>query len=133
MGRMKVLVVEPLKEPKLVEINHDLSDMRWIVGGAIECVFPFGDRIGLVCCADGIALGYPLNRALEDADGNVYDIVHGTFFLCGLSVDNFDSLPDGLAKKYMEHSRYPELFMKSMDGSIYRFKLGSGKPPKVVA
>lgn len=41
--------------------------------------------------------GLPLNRRLED-----YDIIAGTFFICGLSEDNFASLPTDLMTKYKE-------------------------------
>lgn len=33
-----------------------------------------------------------LNRALYDAEDNMYDIIAGTFVLAGLSGDNFGSL-----------------------------------------
>ncbi|MGI5848499.1 MAG: DUF3846 domain-containing protein [Christensenellales bacterium] len=41
----------------------------------------------------------PLNRALRDAAGNIYDIIAGIFFICGLSEDNFTSLsPEHMEK-----------------------------------
>lgn len=132
MERIKILVVKPLKEPKLMEIEHNLEEMRRIVGGTIACTYPWTDLVGLVHADDAIALGYPLNRSLETEDGRVYDIVPGTFFLCGLSTDDFASIPDQLAEKYMEKFRFPEFFMRSMDGRILRFRIGSGKPPQEI-
>ncbi|MBR2258190.1 MAG: DUF3846 domain-containing protein [Blautia sp.] len=132
MGRIKILVVEPLKVPKTVEIEHNLEEMRRIVGGAIACTYPWDDLVGLVHADDGIALGYPLNRSLETEDGKVYDIVPGTFFLCGLSTDDFASIPDDMAEKYMKLFLYPEFFMRTLDGKLLRFKIGSGEPPKEI-
>ena len=40
-----------------------------------------------VCNDNGIAENLPLNRMLGD-----YDIIHGTFFVCGLTRDDFTDL-----------------------------------------
>ena len=40
-----------------------------------------------VCNDNGIAEKLPLNRMLSD-----YDIIHGTFFVCGLTRDDFTDL-----------------------------------------
>ena len=56
--------------------------------------------------------GKPLNRALRDGDGDIYDIVAGKFFLCGLGDENFASLPKELQQKYEEKFRQPEAFLK---------------------
>ena len=41
-----------------------------------------------VCNDNGIAENLPLNRMLGD-----YDIIHGTFFVCGLTSNDFLTLP----------------------------------------
>lgn len=56
--------------------------------------------------------GKPLNRALRDEDGDVYDIVAGTFFVCGLGEEDFASLPKELQKKYEDKFKKPEAFLK---------------------
>lgn len=56
--------------------------------------------------------GKPLNRALRDGDGDIYDIVAGKFFICGLGDENFASLPKELQQKYEEKFRQPEAFLK---------------------
>ena len=78
---MKVLIVEPDKLPYLKDIRQDLSTYREIVGGSIQCTYPFEDMVGLVCNDEGKLEGLPLNRALRTRDGNIYDIVAGTFFI----------------------------------------------------
>ena len=50
--------------------------------------------------------------ALRDEDGDIYDIVAGKFFLCGLGDENFASLPKELQQKYEEKFRQPEAFLK---------------------
>lgn len=56
--------------------------------------------------------GKPLNRALRDENGEIYDIVAGKFFICGLGDDDFSSLPKELQKKYEDKFRQPEAFLK---------------------
>lgn len=77
---MKVLIVEPGKYPREADIEHTLQAEQKIVGGTIEAVYPWRDRACIVCNDDSIALGLPLNRMLGD-----YDVIHGTFFICGLA------------------------------------------------
>lgn len=49
----------------------------------------------IVCNEEAKLEGLPLNRALRDEDGDIYDIVAGTFMVVGLTEDSFGSLtPD---------------------------------------
>ena len=77
---MKVLIVEPGKYPREADIEHTLKAEQAIVGGTIQAAYPWRDRACIVCNDDGIAMNLPLNRMLGD-----YDIIHGTFFICGLT------------------------------------------------
>ena len=40
---MKILVVEPLREPYVKEIDGSLESMQKIVGGLIQAIYPFDD------------------------------------------------------------------------------------------
>ncbi|MPM17265.1 hypothetical protein SDC9_63653 [bioreactor metagenome] len=104
---MNVLIVEPEKVPREAEIGSSLKDMQEIVDGYIEAVYPYDDPVALVCNEEGKLNGLPLNRKLED-----YDIIAGTFFICGLKEDNFDSLPPDLMTKYKEKFAQPEQFVR---------------------
>ena len=61
--------------------------------------------MGLVCNDEGKLIGLELNRGLQDEDGNLYDIMAGTFLVVGLSEESFASLPPDKAhqKKPTEH------------------------------
>lgn len=133
MQKMKIVLVEPLKSPKVIEIDHELKIMQSVVGGDIACTYPWPDLAGLIYADDGIALGYPLNRMLKDEDGKVYDVIHGTFFIAGLTEDSFGSLSDELAEKFVSLFRYPEMYMRTMDGHVLCFKLGSSEEPMQIA
>ena len=70
-----------------------------------------------VCCESGKLDGLPLNRALRDVDGDIYDIVAGNFFIVGLGQNDFTDLPHELAEQFAERFRQPEMFMR-VDGKI---------------
>lgn len=133
MGReIGVLLIRPLERPRLVTVGHKLEELQKLVGGYIAATYPWTDPVGLVCNDNGIAEGLPPNRALSDEDGHVYDIIHGTFFLCGFSGDDFCSISDALAEKFTELFRYPEMFMRTPEGHVYRIRAGSGEAPELL-
>ena len=45
----------------------------------------------------------PLNRALRDEDGDIYDVVAGTFMVVGLTDDSFGSLTVEQMQKFSDH------------------------------
>lgn len=116
---MKVVLCEPGKKAQIAEIGNKLEDMQKVVGGLIQAVYPFTDNVALVCNEEGKIDGLPLNRALfvYDSDPDtrsvdITDFICGTFFICGLGEDDFDSLSDMLLEKYEHRFRYPEKFVK---------------------
>lgn len=110
---MKILLVEPGKEPVLKEIDGSLKSMQEIVGGTIQALYPFEEPVALICNDEGKLLGLPLNRALRDEEGRIYDIVAGTFFLCGAPTDSdhLESIPEALVEKYQRRFTISERFL----------------------
>ena len=97
---MKILIVEPMKEPYEKEIQGTLEEMQAIVGGYIQAVYPFEDPVAVVCNEEGKLIGLPYNRLLRDDAGRPYDVLCGTFFVAGLGEADFASLPADLMKRY---------------------------------
>lgn len=111
---MRILVTEPLEKPYIKEIDGSLESMQKIVGGLIQAIYPYEDKdVALVCNEEAKLIGLPLNRALYDDTGQIYDIIAGTFFLCQVPSDseNFESLTDEQIKRYKEKYRYSEIYM----------------------
>ena len=115
--KLTVLVVEPMKEPYVKEIDPGLHALQAEVGGDIAASYPFDDAVGLVLNDEGKLIGLDLNRSLRDEHGEIYDIVAGTFLVVGLGEESFTSLPPELAQKYMEHFKQPEQFI-NLNGQI---------------
>ncbi len=111
--KIKVLVVEPLKAPYEKEIDIGLKSMQALVGGYIQAIYPFEDNTALICNEEGKITGLPLNRAITDQDGKIYDIVAGTFFLCSAPADSdeFASLSEEKIQKYKERFKNIELYI----------------------
>ena len=112
---MNVLVVEPGKAPYEMQIGSDLQSMQALVGGYLEAVYPFDQPVALVCNEDGKRDGLPLNRALRDSDGDIYDIIAGNFFIAGLGKNDLTDLPHELAEQFAERFRQPEMFLREGD------------------
>lgn len=117
---MRILVVEPERRPKVKEIDGSLKSMQEIVGGLIQATPLFDDPdVVLVCPDEGKLLNLSANRGLKDTNGQIYDIVCGTFFLCGTpgDSDHFTSLTPEQIERYRERFYTPEVFW-GMDGRI---------------
>lgn len=108
---MKVLIVEPGKYPRRAEIDGGLQSMQEIVGGLIQPIYPWEDCVALVCNDEGKLMGLPLNRSLEN-----YDIIAGTFLICGVGQEDFCSLTDAQMERYEAMFKMPELFFRTENG-----------------
>ena len=123
---MRILVVEPTKDPYVKEIDGSLERMRAIVGGYIQAVEPFEDpNVLLVCNEDGKILGLPENRFLRDKDGRPYDIVRGTFFLAQSSGESFCSLTDKQIQTYTRLYTREKLFVMQRGKVVNQPKKGT--------
>ena len=111
---IRVVLVEPMKHPRLVEVEHTLENLQGLVGAYIAASYPWEDRVALVYDDDGKAKSDNLpNRLLED-----YDLMVGPFFICGIDTEDFISISDELAEKYMKKFWNIELFFRTEEGIV---------------
>jgi len=64
IGKISVLLVEPNKYPKMIEIDDTLEAMQEVVGGDIEEYMPFEDEVAIICNEEGKVNGLSPNRAV---------------------------------------------------------------------
>ena len=116
------LVVEPGKRPYTKKIEPGLKSLQREVGGHIEAVYPFPEPVAIVCRETGKLDGCPLNRALRDEDGAIYDIIAGTFLVVGLTEEDFGSLSPELVQAFTQRFQNPETFAM-VNGELLAFPL----------
>ena len=111
-----VLVIEPKKKPYIKSIPSGLASLQQEVGGYIQAVYPWEDDPCCIVCDEEAKLKHsPYNRVIRDEDGDIYDVIAGTFLIVGLGEDNFVSLESKHIKKYTELFSVPELFFRVDD------------------
>ena len=116
---MLILSVEPGKVPEAKEISGSLREMQELVGGPIQVIYPFEEQVALLCNEEGLFLGLPANRGLRGRDEKLYDIICGTFFLCGApaDADSLTSLSSEDVERFERRFHTPEIFV-GMAGHI---------------
>ena len=60
---------------------------------------------------EGKLEGLPLNRALRDDEGQIYDVVAGSFLVVGLTEESFGSLTPDQMQKFEQQFHQPEVFI----------------------
>lgn len=110
---MTVLAVMAGKKAEVLEIDGSLESMQKYVGGLIQAIYPFDDPVALVCNDEAKLLGMEYNRVLRDTNTGIpYDIIAGSFFICGIGSENFTSIPKELIEKYAAMYEVPEQFIQ---------------------
>ena len=105
--QMTVLVVEPGYAPYEKTIQHELYAMQEIVGGLITAIYPYDEPVGIVANDEGLLLGMDFNRTVEGGYGGLV----GTFFVCGLTVDDFCSLPPDQIERFKKKFHKAEILL----------------------
>lgn len=118
---MDVLMVEPMKEPRAIQIAGGLESLQKAVDGYIEAIYPFDDPVALICNEEGKINGLPLNRAVRDEKGEICEIIAGKFLIVGLGEENFCGLSPEMMDKYQKQFQDPEQFLR-LGGRIVAVK-----------
>lgn len=99
--KIRVLVVEPMKEPKVEYIENTLDDMQRVVGGLIEEI-DLNDNTVLVCNEEGKLMNYRQTDMLAEM------LLLALFFIAGDDgSEDLVSLTDEQVNEYKE--RFHEL------------------------
>lgn len=109
---IKVVLCEPEKKARVTTVKNDLESLQKMVGGYIEAVYPYEDPVAIICDEEGKINGKELNRALRNEQGEIYDIIAGTFLVVGLGEEDFASLSGEYQEKYCRLFECPEMFFR---------------------
>lgn len=124
---MRVLVVEPGYEPYEKEING-LKEMQATVGGLIDAIYPYEERVTLVCNDEGLINGMDFNRSVPGGYGGIF----GPFFICGIDEDDFCSLTDEQMSRFKKEYHKAEILLGVKGNDIISLKVEPHKktPPE---
>lgn len=111
-------MVEPGKASRITEIGTSLGELQKVVGGLIECYYPFPEEVCIVCNDDGKFNGMEPCRAIRDEDGKMMDIIFGSFFVCSCETENFGSLSEEQLERYQKLFHSPEIFIHNGENKI---------------
>lgn len=81
---MKALLVKPKCKPEIIDLKDTLEDWYKYVGRPVEIVYPFKDRVAIICNEEGKLQKLEYNRPLFDDTGKIYDVIAGNFLVVGL-------------------------------------------------
>ena len=102
---IRVLIVEPNKQPYVKEIENYFKAMQTVVGGSIESVY-LSEDAHIYCNEEGKLMGLTGNRRMDNGD-----VIAGTFFICGDDGNGEDvSLTDGQLEQYSKRFNESEVF-----------------------
>lgn len=119
--KITVLLVEPNKYPKVIEIENSDEAFMETVSEDYQEYMPFDDDIAIICDEEGKTKGLPYNRAVfSERNGELLDVIAGKFIVCYAPPESeeYQSLSDELVKKYAEKFKYPEHISKAPSGKI---------------
>lgn len=116
--KIKVVLLEPYKLARTVEINASLEGMQSVVGGLIEPFYPFEEQVCIVCNEESKINGMRPNRSVKNEDGVMVDFICGPAFICDCRGESLDSLSDEQIDRYSKMFRYPEHLVKLNDTLI---------------
>ena len=134
----RAVVCRPMERAEVMDIGDDLESMQEVVGGLIEEYMPFYDEndprvedVAIICDDEGKMKRRQMNRAIQDENGKVLDIIAGPFFICYAPIESekFLSLPKDLEEKFRKKFELPEMFFQGKDG-IFAEKYEPGPPSK---
>ncbi len=112
---MHILIIEPGKHPREADIENSLESLQKTVGGYIEALYPYEDRIAIVCDEEAkLKSDTQWNRMLPECR----DIIKGTFFICGLGEEDFTDIPPEMAEKYKKRFWNIEHFIPTPHGLL---------------
>ena len=94
--RMKILIIEPNKQPYTEKIWNDLESLRKKIGQEIEVIEY--NKVLIVYNARGLADNIPVNRYIDEL------AIRGTFVITGNNTKelDFESLKEEEIEKYTE-------------------------------
>ena len=119
--QMTVLMVEPGYAPYEKTIPNTLEAKQELVGGLITAIYPYEEMVAIIANDEGILLNMEFNRSVEGGYGGVF----GSFFVCGLTEDDFCSLPPDQMERFKKKFHKAEILLGVRGNDLITLKVES--------
>lgn len=106
---VRAILVKAHVDPKEIVIPNDYRFWQKLVGGLVQCIYPFDDSVAVICNDEGKLLHMEPNRNILGADDRVLDTINGDFliFNYGELEDDTDGefidMTDKQVAKYLDY------------------------------
>lgn len=117
--QMTVLMVEPGYAPYEKTIPNTLEAKQELVGGLITAIYPYEEMVAIVANDEGILVNMEFNRSVEGGYGGVF----GSFFVCGLTEDDFCSLPPDQMERFKKKFHKAEILLGVRGNDLITLKV----------
>lgn len=117
--QMTALMVEPGYAPYEKTIPNTLEAKQELVGGLITAIYPYEEMVAIVANDEGILLNMEFNRSVEGGYGGVF----GSFFVCGLTEDDFCSLPPDQMERFKKKFHKAEILLGVRGNDLITLKV----------
>ena len=117
--QMTVLMVEPGYAPYEKTIPNTLEAKQELVGGLITAIYPYEEMVAIVANDEGILLNMEFNRSVEGGYGGVF----GSLFVCGLTEDDFCSLPPDQMERFKKKFHKAEILLGVRGNDLITLKV----------
>lgn len=117
--QMTILMVEPGYAPYEKTIPNTLEAKQELVGGLITAIYPYEEMVAIVANDEGILLNMEFNRSVEGGYGGVF----GSFFVCGLTEDDFCSLPPDQMERFKKKFHKAEILLGVRGNDLITLKV----------
>lgn len=106
---MRIVLCRANEDAIITDVDNNYEVSSALVGGLIECIYPFDDNVVLVCNDEGKLNGMPFNRYLKHDNGVPYEAIMGDFFIVGDNLDgDFTDLTEAQAETYKKIFLHPD-------------------------
>lgn len=113
--KMRVVLLEPEKEARVITIDGSLRGMQQTVGGNIEVIYACNDPNMCIIGHEEAKFeeDWKPTRALKTEDGQIYDLLAGKAFICAIDGENFVGLSDEQVISAMQQYKHPEMIVRT--------------------
>ncbi|MCQ2770348.1 MAG: DUF3846 domain-containing protein [Clostridia bacterium] len=113
-----ILFIEAGKRPQILKIENKFENIKELVGGYVEAVYPYEDNVALLCNECGKIMHMPYSRAAKTEDGRVFDLIAGPIVIAGVDDEDFTGLTKEQIDKYYNMYESPEFFVRDNGKTI---------------